>query len=279
MKNLIDNAIRKTNTQMRKKTTKRRLRKDLFPCGSIFDFSDDAVNFVKTPRTRPLDVKNWKESDFISYFKSRIEKNLIRNAVYDKNCLLRLRDYLTINLEIATGDKESFCDNNLLKRYFDWWLINYGASGKEIISTEVFCKEKYVREFFKTESWDVTETSDTVATAFKNVSPPKMTPQETYSSGGLKKLIYEIGIIDSYYYLITSEKKSSQDAFKEIRKSLNKVHDAVFHYVLKKTFTKAPYDIKKEMDLRKLLKPVLSKKGELKLEELQFDALFNKEEK
>jgi len=263
-----------------KKNT-RFVKRDMFPIPSIFDFSKDQTDFVKkAKKKRPTNLSKWTNDDFLRYVKEKSNDSAVRSSAYDKSQLIRLRDYLTSNYELVKKD-DIISDNELLKKFLDWWVSAYESYFKEKnikISSDSFCREKPVREFFKTSAWIVKKDADVMRVAIKKIKPRKMSYYNLYTAGGLGKLIYEAGIVDSCYFLKKEMSKSDAQITREIRKSLMTTHEATFSFIVEKTFKKAPYSQAKEFNVKNMIEPVLKKRKANEFLSLNFNSLFENEQ-
>ena len=279
MNEIIDMAIEKAKMGDKKIRTKK-VPMDLFENqnNKLFDFSKDYFTRFKKIPARPLDLSKWKDNDFINFMRESLGKCHITSGPFDKMQITRLKDRITINLEVITRETNSKCDNQMLKRYLDWWLSIYRDKFQKeniLVRSEHFCGESSVMEFFSLSAWKATEPSQTLAIKIKNTTPTPKSLVEMYKSGGIKKLLYEVGVIDSCDFLVRVKSKSIKESFTEIRKGLNGLHDAVFQYVVDKTIKHAPYECEKAIDFKKLIDPVL-KRRQVNIE-MRIDSLFFKE--
>ena len=280
MNKIIEQAIKKTESNMNKKR-KKMVPMDLFPESGLFNGKNDPIAKLHSKIvSRPSIIKKWKESDFISYLSENIKNSLIRLTAYDKLQLQKLQDRITENLEVHKNDKDAKCDNPMLKTYLDWWMDTYKSHYFEQntrVTIDFVCNEKNVREFFRSGAWMAPKTTQTLSGVSSRIKPPSQSYEEIYYRGGLGKLLYEAGVIESYYFLVNKEQKPSAVVARELRRALKSLHSAVFEHVIQKTFSKAPYSANKCFDVKKLLKPVFLKRNFTKFNDFRYEALFEQE--
>ena len=275
----IDQAILRTKAGMKMKKKKKKVP-DLFPSSPLFDFSDDIIlNKARKRRhqTSPSQIEKWKDSDFLSFLSKKLNSNtVITNAAYDKNQFLRLKDKLTNHLEKNTDNKKAKCDNRLLKTYIDWWIeacSKYYIDSGAKISIDFFYKENHLRDFFQTSSWLPTQTPHVNSGSTNQKKGVKTSCRDTYRSGGINRLLYDMGIVDSHYYLSGVEGKNDSQSIQELKLAMFKMHEAVLSHVFEKTF-RQKYDAKKKFDLVKLLKSVINKRKMYEWKNYDFDSVF-----
>lgn len=276
-------AARKARKEMAGKRKKLK-KKDIFENlnADIFDKrQDDFLKIKPHKRSYSSNVTKWTSHDIICYMREKTQSNRICFDAYEKREIARLQDRITKNLEAYTNDKNSRCNNNLLKKYLDWWLFAHKSQINEETTVELFCNEKNVREFFRSGSWIPLETPQSSSI----LSSDKMSSQEPspelysilYKAGGLKKLIYTAGIVDSYEFLILIKKKKDLQAKNELRKTLLTLHPAVFEHVLQKTLQRAPYPKAKSFDVFEVVKHIISKRKLIEFRKERFNCLFEEE--
>jgi hypothetical protein len=277
MNKLIENAAKKTFGAMKKINVKLKT-KEIFSDNSIFDFSTDMSNKIKPKRKISDNIESWSNDDFILYIKSKFKYSLISVCIADKEMLKRTRDKIRKGLVSLDFDKNEINDNNVLKIYIDWCFDSFGEQlgtlNRPFSSKELLDK---VSVYFETGSWIALKNSQKAYTAQTPQAKAKTPPSEIYKAGGLNKLIYEIGIVDSYYFLTSDIKKSPKDSLRELKAILKKSHDAVFNYVIEKTLRNKPYDKIKEFDLEKMIRPIFEKRKINIFDSIDFNKIFNKE--
>lgn len=279
MNKLIENAVMRSSTAMKKLKIKRKT-KEIFPDNPVFDFTNDHMNKIKPKRKLSDDLSKWKDDDFLIYLKSKFKYCLITVSVYDRDKISRVKDKLTKGIRVSTSDKKRSCDNITLKSYLDWCINFFGSqlsSENKPVSSEVFCREDYARLFFESGTWIALKQSQLNSVPLKNTKRVQTTTKDNYRAGGLNKLIYDFGIIDSYYYLISEEKKTEKEALKEMRSVLSNLHEAVFIYIVEKTLKKCPYEEYKNLDVEKLIRPQFLKRGIKMFDSVKFNDMFVKE--
>jgi len=278
MKEIIQKAVKQTNARMKKKRTKK-MPMDLFAefSKSPFDFKKDPIlRLGKKKKSRSLDIQRWKVADFLSYVMEQVPNSFVRLQAYDKQQIKRLQDRITSNLEYHTKDATQKCDKKLLKQYLDWWISANVHIFKSVqISVDFFANEKSVREFFQTGSWMPVKTSQSLPEIIKQSKPPPRSYNSLYDAGGLKKLIYDAGVVDSHHFLCL--RKNPEQAKKELRKLLFSLHPAFFEHVLKITLQKAPYSPDKKCDVFFIIKNSITKHKITGFDKSRFVNLFEKE--
>lgn len=237
------------------------MKKDLFPDNNIFDFSNDILSKKKYQHIFPDSLKKWNATDFVFYLKKEIPSGFIRNTAYDKNQILRMFDLITSNL--INEQKTTSCDNDMMKTYINWWVNkykNYWDEKNVKISTEFLCKENIIRDFVRTiENKTTLKPSELPSVEFPKATPTSI--HENYLNGGISKILYNYGIVESYWHLINKEKYNSSVAIKSIKKSLISSHDEVFKYIVGKTAKLGPYQKEMQFDIDSIIEQVSIKKN------------------